>query len=431
MDRYDDVVVGGGVAGIIAAILQVQKGRKVLLLEQSSSAGGLLQTYTSSGYQFDYGTHFLAETGIAGLDELLFRNVCKSDWIEFSYLKSGHYVNNALCEKSQAIDANTLEDGDLSKGALELINAAASRKESYINLEEQLNANFGKTYSSKLIIPAVEKLFKTQVNELSQNVHHIFGLTRLQSFSVDSTKLLKEISDFDDVIAYHSHKEGLTGLKRFYPKQGGIGVWVNSLLELFLKYGGEVKYNQSVSSIECHDSKVSAVKLGEASIGLKHLIWTAPAIFLAKLIGVHNGLANKPLSFLNTFLFNLVLDQAPITDIFCYNNYQPDMMHFRTTIYSNIQPVTDNQHRVTVEVFTKSHELECPLTPMHVLNELIRCGVFASTVKIVHSNTKLLCNSFPVLTNEFFLHQKAQVALINDNVSNVSLYGKARGDIFL
>ena len=431
-DTYQDVIIGAGVAGIVAALLQAKKGRKVLLVEQSDCAGGLLKSFKSDKYVFDYGTHLLSETGLKELDDIIIKDTVENGWNQFDFLKSGHFVNGTLCEKTPVIDSKTLKPEDLMLGAYEFINAANDRKSKYKNLAEQLTSYFGSTFSQKLMIPAVEKLFHTSADLLCQNTHHLFGLSRIQSFNNNSTALLKKVPNFDDVLAFQSHKDGQTGIKYYYPCEGRINLWVESLLKKFAALGGEIRYGQTVSNIRCFKERISSLDVNEVQVKLDKLIWTAPVFFLTRQLALNTGDNSTPLNFLNTFLVHLVVDQAPKTKLFYYTNYQPEFKHFRATLYSNLQQgiFSKGKHHVTVEVFAKSGELNCPLSVAETMQELFKCNILEQSTNVIHSDIQLIKNSFPVLTNQFMLQQKEQVSFIKHNVKNVELFGKARGDIF-
>jgi phytoene dehydrogenase-like protein len=65
----DVIVVGGGVAGLVAAAFASKGGASVLLLEASPAVGGRARTRIVSGYHFNQGAHALYRGGF--LDKAL------------------------------------------------------------------------------------------------------------------------------------------------------------------------------------------------------------------------------------------------------------------------------------------------------------------------------------------------------------------------
>ncbi|HEX6901391.1 MAG TPA: NAD(P)/FAD-dependent oxidoreductase [Thermoanaerobaculia bacterium] len=57
-ERYDVIVIGCGIGGLILANLLARDGVKVLLLEQHYMVGGYCSTFRRGGYTFDAATHF-------------------------------------------------------------------------------------------------------------------------------------------------------------------------------------------------------------------------------------------------------------------------------------------------------------------------------------------------------------------------------------
>ncbi len=57
MKKYDVIVVGAGVSGLLAALTLSKHGKKVLVLEKSLYLGGNCNSYMVDGYQVDTGAH--------------------------------------------------------------------------------------------------------------------------------------------------------------------------------------------------------------------------------------------------------------------------------------------------------------------------------------------------------------------------------------
>ena len=63
-EKYDVVIVGSGMGGLVSAITLAKEGRSVCVLEKNNQFGGNLQTFSRDKAIFDTGVHY-----IGGLDE--------------------------------------------------------------------------------------------------------------------------------------------------------------------------------------------------------------------------------------------------------------------------------------------------------------------------------------------------------------------------
>lgn len=53
MDKYDAVIIGGGVGGLTCGVLLAKKGARVAVLEKEGHPGGYCSSFSVDGYQFD------------------------------------------------------------------------------------------------------------------------------------------------------------------------------------------------------------------------------------------------------------------------------------------------------------------------------------------------------------------------------------------
>ena len=60
-EHYDVIVVGSGMSGLTTAALLSKVGKKVCVLEQHYTAGGLTHSYENNGYEWDVGVHYIGE----------------------------------------------------------------------------------------------------------------------------------------------------------------------------------------------------------------------------------------------------------------------------------------------------------------------------------------------------------------------------------
>ncbi|MBO4542501.1 MAG: NAD(P)/FAD-dependent oxidoreductase [Bacteroidales bacterium] len=62
--KYDTIIIGGGLSGLLCGYLLSKKGQKTLVLEQDMLLGGCLQSFKRHGQTFDTGFHY-----VGGLEE--------------------------------------------------------------------------------------------------------------------------------------------------------------------------------------------------------------------------------------------------------------------------------------------------------------------------------------------------------------------------
>lgn len=57
--KYDVVIVGSGLGGLVSAIILAKEGKKVCVLEKNQQFGGNLQTFARDKQIFDTGIHYI------------------------------------------------------------------------------------------------------------------------------------------------------------------------------------------------------------------------------------------------------------------------------------------------------------------------------------------------------------------------------------
>ena len=57
--KYDILIVGSGLGGLVCAYILSKKGFKVAVLEKHSQIGGCLQSFKRENVKFDTGMHYI------------------------------------------------------------------------------------------------------------------------------------------------------------------------------------------------------------------------------------------------------------------------------------------------------------------------------------------------------------------------------------
>jgi all-trans-retinol 13,14-reductase len=96
--KYDVIVIGGGLGGLMAGITAAKRGKKTLLLEKHVTVGGLAAGFTRKGYYFDAGMSrcmgasirpFLKEMGILEQADLRPQRAVwniEGQWVDYDHL---------------------------------------------------------------------------------------------------------------------------------------------------------------------------------------------------------------------------------------------------------------------------------------------------------------------------------------------------------
>jgi all-trans-retinol 13,14-reductase len=71
ISKYDTLVIGGGISGIVCAMLAARKGEKVAIVEQSETLSPTVNGFFRRGTYLDSGFHYAGSIGNDGLLQYL------------------------------------------------------------------------------------------------------------------------------------------------------------------------------------------------------------------------------------------------------------------------------------------------------------------------------------------------------------------------
>lgn len=427
------MVVGGGIVGITAALLLKEKNVKnVYLVEKDNECGGLLKSFINDeGVSFDIGTHIPNQTLHKEIDELLFSEITKENWHHFSYSDTGNFFNGQLYDKSQFIYTPSLDENIYNKGLVELLNSTKTIEvRDFDNLLDFCNEYYGPTFTQHIYSPLMRKLVGKSMEELHPNALSIFGLTRLIPGNADMTRNLKKSSLYDQKFAFASFLEGISPQIKYYPKSGGIQLWIKDLVGKMEKSGVKVITNAQVENIEYQNKKINKIRLNtQEDIKVDALVWTAPPVVLMKL--TNRIITSKPPEFRTMAIHNYVFNKPFLIKNQYINCADGKYKSFRITLYPNLnkEGLQEAPYNCTVEVLTNK-DVELDELNKTVIQELKQMSIVSEDSNVLYEQYYKIDNGFPILTSEVVKGFKQQYKDIQSTFDNVILTGKATGESF-
>ena len=274
--NYHSIVVGGGMAGLTCAASLAKEGRHVLLIEKNRECGGLVNTFSHNGFQFDTGIRALENAGIIFpmLNELGIKlDVVKSP---VSVGVENEILNiediKSLTEYSNLLKRLYPESETETDHVIRIIRKVMKYMDVLYGIENPYFKDLSRdrTYLFKELLPWLPKFLSAigKINRMNVPVEPYLE------------KIVKNPS-LRDIISQHFFKNTPAFfalsyfslyLDYFYPK-GGMGKLAEAVEKKFLEWGGEIMRETIIESVSAFEKKVT--DQNNVGYNYNNLVWAA------------------------------------------------------------------------------------------------------------------------------------------------------------
>ncbi len=286
-DKYDVVVIGGGMAGLTCAAWLAKKGLEVILLEKENRVGGLCASYKKENCVLQPGA-----TIISGCEDGFFKQLLT----ELKIADKLNFISLPYVFKYYIPGYEILEDRDISNYVNTLINLFPQSSEKIkeffgeleqiwkelerLRLQDELSVSWLKrsivsNYSGKTVTQVIDKMFTDEKLKaiLMGAAASMFALPPSDVSFISYAMILMQW-----------HKGGVFAVK------GGMQNLADAFKESIELHGGEVELQKPVSKILLEDGKAYAVRLADGEeIQCKYVVGAINVFRLfLNLIGINN-----------------------------------------------------------------------------------------------------------------------------------------------
>lgn len=240
-DKYDVVIIGAGIGGLVCGCYLAKAGLKVLIAEQHNKPGGYCTSFERKGYRFDVGVHYIGSLRENGILTKILKELNLNSRIKF--------IINDPVERIMMPDKTIFINQRHERTKEELI--------AHFPQEKQNINNFFNFVLSTDFLTLVSKTKKMTFGRLLDLFFSDYKLKNI--LSVPLVNIGLPPSQASALVVITIYKEYVFD-GGYYPK-GGIQVLADLLAERFREYGGKLLLSTRVDTIMTKNKKVVGVKL--------------------------------------------------------------------------------------------------------------------------------------------------------------------------
>lgn len=258
-NKYQSIVVGGGAAGLTAAVYLAKAGYKTLLIEKNDKCGGLISTFQHNGFYFDAGIRGFEDAGVILplLADLNIQLETKKSPVSLGIESEIIHVDTTEKLEDYAQMLEKLYPD--SKNEVRIITSEIKKAVTYLEaLYGVMNPMFvdlkkDYAYLFKELIPWLPKYFRTvaKIKKMSTPFEHYFGnkLKNRSLFDVVFQHFFKKTPAFFALSYFYLYPD------YFYPK-GGVLALADAIAQKILEFGGRIEYRTIATAVNAKEQFV-------------------------------------------------------------------------------------------------------------------------------------------------------------------------------
>jgi len=249
------IVVGGGIAGLTAALSLAHKGKDVLLIEKNEHCGGLMNSFVRDGFRFEGGARALVNAGLVkplikefGLGTELLPNPITLGVEDTLLAIEGE---QSLYDYAALLKTLYPTSGADVDGIIQAIHSIIEDMKVLYGVDNPLFTRKKKNILT--LVPSVMawafKFFRT-----------MYRISRMDTPFEEYLDTISSNQSLKDIIGQHFFRKTpvFFALSYFalyndyiYPK-GGVGAFIETLVDAIRKRGGDIRVDTRVAAVDPH-----------------------------------------------------------------------------------------------------------------------------------------------------------------------------------
>lgn len=258
--KYDILIVGSGLGGLVCGYILSKKGFKIAILEKNAQIGGCLQTFKRGGVKFDTGMHYIGSMEEGQILHRFWKYLGLTDTVPLQRLNDDGFdiisLNGTQYKIASGFDnfVNTLskqfpDNVEELKTYIQRIKDIADASPLY---------NLRKIQNNVFLEP---DYIKTSINDF---IASSISNPVLQNVLAGNLPLYAGVKDITPTYIHAL-------ITNFYIQSayriiGGSDMIAKSLAQSIKSFGGDIFTNAEVDKFICNETKATAVKLTNGEI---------------------------------------------------------------------------------------------------------------------------------------------------------------------